>query len=136
MGEVASRELRNNTRGVLLGPVSGRPRWMSSAEFARRFTARRADAALTDDVRELMHDGCPVACVGDTPYGYVNVVNSHVNVGFFLGAELDDPTGLLQGAGRSMRHVQVRPGVDVDDAALSLLITAAYADLKSRLVAD
>jgi hypothetical protein len=89
-----------------------------------------------DDVRELMHDGCPVACVGDTPFGYVNVFKAHVNVGFFLGAELDDPAGLLEGTGRRMRHVKVRPGVDVNVAALSALVDAAYADVKSRLVAE
>jgi hypothetical protein len=89
-----------------------------------------------DDVRELMHDGCPVACVGDTPFGYVNVFKAHVNVGFFLGAELDDPAGLLQGSGRRMRHVKVKPGLDLDVLALSALIDAAYADVKSRLVGD
>jgi hypothetical protein len=89
-----------------------------------------------DDVRELMHDGCPVACVGDAPFGYVNVFKAHVNVGFFLGAELNDPTGLLEGTGRRMRHVKVKPGVDVNVAALSALIHAAYADIKSRLMAD
>jgi hypothetical protein len=89
-----------------------------------------------DDVRELMHDGCPVACVGDAPFGYVNVFKAHVNVGFSLGAELNDPTGLLEGTGRRMRHVKVKPGVDVNVAALSALIHAAYADIKSRLMAD
>ena len=39
-----------------------------------------------DEVRELLHDGCPVACLGDAPFGYVNVFTSHVNVGFFHGA--------------------------------------------------
>jgi hypothetical protein len=89
-----------------------------------------------DDVRELMHDGCPVACVGDTPFGYVNVFKAHVNVGFFLGAELDDPAGLLEGTGRRMRHVKVRPGSDLDIAALSALVRAAYAEVRSRLIAD
>ena len=87
-----------------------------------------------DDVRELMHDGCPVACVGDTPFGYVNVFKAHVNVGFFLGAELDDPAGLLQGTGRRMRHVKVKPGVDLNAPALSALIDAAYNEVRSRLV--
>jgi hypothetical protein len=41
-----------------------------------------------DDVRELVHDGCPVACVADAPFGYVNVFRTHVNVGFFYGAML------------------------------------------------
>src|SRR5215472_7381837 len=58
-----------------------------------------------DEVRELVHDGCPVACLGDAPFGYVNVFTSHVNVGFFHGAALQDPARLLQGAGKFMRHV-------------------------------
>jgi hypothetical protein len=86
-----------------------------------------------DDVRELMHDGCPVACVGDAPFGYVNVFRDHVNVGFFLGAELEDPAGLLEGSGKRMRHVKVRPGADLDAAALGALIDLAYVDIKSRL---
>ena len=89
-----------------------------------------------DDVRELMHDGCPVACVADAPFGYVNVFRAHVNVGFFFGAELEDSTGLLEGSGKRMRHVKVKPGADVNSAALSSLIDAAYADIRSRLKAD
>lgn len=92
--------------------------------------------ARGDDVRELMHDGCPVACVGDVPFGYVNVFTAHVNVGFFRGAELDDPARLLQGTGRLMRHVPLRPGVELDAAALRSLIEAAYADIKARLLVD
>jgi hypothetical protein len=89
-----------------------------------------------DDVQELMHDGCPVACVGDVPFGYVNVFKAHVNVGFFLGAELDDPTGLLEGTGRRMRHVKVKPGASLNVAALGALIQAAYADVRSRQIAN
>ena len=44
------------------------------------------------DVRELMHDGCPTACVEGAAFGYVNVFRAHANVGFFHGAELEDPT--------------------------------------------
>ena len=63
------------------------------------------------DVRELMHDGCPVACVGEVAFGYVNVFTSHINVGFFLGAGLDDPAGMLEGTGKRMRHAKLRPDV-------------------------
>jgi hypothetical protein len=86
-----------------------------------------------DEVRELLHDGCPVACLGDAPFGYVNVFTSHVNVGFFHGAALPDPTRLLQGTGRFMRHVKLRPGTATNPAALSRLIEAAYADIKARV---
>lgn len=86
-----------------------------------------------NDVRELMHDGCPVACAEDAPFGYVNVFKNHVNVGFFFGAELEDPAGLLEGTGKRMRHVKLRPGVSVDSAALGALIDAAYSDICARL---
>ena len=86
-----------------------------------------------DEVRELMHDGCPVACLGNAPFGYVDVFTSHVNVGFFQGAALPDPARLLQGTGKFMRHVKLRPGTGTDDAALSGLIEAAYADIKDRV---
>src|SRR4051794_39310107 len=86
-----------------------------------------------DEVRELLHDGCPVACLGDAPFAYVNVFTSHVNVGFFQGAALPDPARLLQGAGRFMRHVKLRPGTATNDAALSRLIETAYSDIKERV---
>jgi len=86
-----------------------------------------------DEVRELLHDGCPVACLGDAPFGYVNVFTSHVNVGFFHGAALRDPARLLQGAGKFMRHVKLKPGAVTNAVALSRLIEEAYADIKARV---
>jgi hypothetical protein len=86
-----------------------------------------------DEVRELLHDGCPVACLGDAPFGYVNVFTSHVNVGFFHGSALPDPARLLQGTGRFMRHVKLKPGAGVAAGALRRLIDAAYSDIKVRV---
>jgi len=86
-----------------------------------------------DEVREVLHDGCPVACLGDAPFGYVNVFTSHVNVGFFHGASLPDPAHLLLGTGKRMRHVKLKPGTPTDDASLNRLIENAYADIKSRI---
>src|SRR5260370_38464269 len=85
-----------------------------------------------DEVRELSHDGCPVACLGDAPFGYVNVFTSHVNVGFFHGAALPDPARLLQATGKVMRHVKLRPGMAATAAALSRLIDTGYSDIKAR----
>ena len=115
-----------------------------------------------DEVREVLHDGCPVACLGDVPFGYVNVFTAHVNVGFFQGAGLKDPEGLLEGAGKFMRHVKLRAIEDAAtvrrkrkfpagmterkakatakakatgarDRALGALIEAAYAEMKWRV---
>jgi len=86
-----------------------------------------------DDVRELLHDGHPTACVGDAAFGYVKAFTAHVNVGFFHGAEIADPEHLLEGTGKFMRHVKLRPERDVDATALRKLIETAYADMKRRL---
>jgi hypothetical protein len=86
-----------------------------------------------DEVRELLHDGCPVACLGDVPFGYVNAFTSHVNVGFFQGAALPDPARLLEGTGKFMRHVKLRPGTQTSAEALTELIEMAYSDIKSRV---
>ena len=88
-----------------------------------------------DDVREVLHDGHPTACIDDAGFAYVNAFKAHVNVGFFRGAEIADPEGLLEGTGRFMRHVKLGPGRDVDAAALKQLIETAYADMKGRLEA-
>jgi len=87
------------------------------------------------DVRELVHDGCPVACVEDAPFAYVSVFSRHVGVGFFYGSMLDDATGMLEGNGQRMRHVKVHPDRTINAAALRALIDAAYADIKARLSA-
>lgn len=89
-----------------------------------------------DDVRELLHDYHPTVCVVDAAFGYVNVFRDHVNVGFFHGAFLPDPAGLLEGTGKRMRHVKVRPGVEVNASALDALIGASYSDIKTRLKAN
>ena len=92
--------------------------------------------ACGDDVRELLHDGCPVACIADAAFAYVNAFTSHVNVGFFRGAELSDPASLLEGSGKYMRHVKLRPESDVDATALLELVETAYTDMKERLEAE
>jgi len=92
--------------------------------------------ARGDDVRELLHDGHPTACVGDAAFGYVNAFTAHVNVGFFRGAVLEDPARLLEGTGKYMRHVKLRPERDLDAIALTKLIDTAYVDMKRRLKAE
>lgn len=104
------------------------------AAIAKRwFDAMRA---CGDDVRELIHDDQLTACVGDAAFGYVDAFTVHVNVGFFGGADLPDPKGLLEGSGRHMRHVKIRADRDVDAAALQALIDAAYRDMKRLVESD
>jgi hypothetical protein len=110
--------------------------WLPEPQDGLRRLARRWFDVMRGcgaEVGELVHDGCPVACVGDAPFAYVNVFKAHLNVGFFHGAALEDPAGLLEGAGQRMRHVKLRPAQEVNAAALSALIAAAYRDILARL---
>jgi len=111
-------------------------RWLSDEPVDLRAIAKEWFTLMRrcgDDVGELIHDGCPVACVEDAPFGYVNTFKRHVNVGFFYGALLEDPAGLLEGSGKRMRHVKLEPNSPFDAQGLRKLIADAYTDIKSRL---
>jgi hypothetical protein len=113
--------------------------WLNEREIELGDIARHWFGLMRDcgdEVTELIHDGCPTACLGDVPFGYVNVFRAHVNLGFFQGAALPDPARLLEGTGKFMRHVKLRPGIPTNTAALERLIEAAYTDIKQRVEHD
>jgi hypothetical protein len=114
-------------------------RWFAEGAVELRSIAQEWFARMRqcgDDVREALHDGCPVACVQDAPFGYVNAFKSHVNVGLFHGAALDDRAALLEGTGKRMRHVKLTAGRELNGVALTALIDAAYRDIRARLRAE
>ena len=131
--------LAGSTRVRFDGAVEHQPhidKWFEArrpelAAIAREWFAEMRNCG--QDVTELLHDGHPTACVEDAAFGYVNVFTSHVNVGFFHGAALPDPAHLLQGTGKFMRHVKLRPGTATNAAALNRLIDTAYLDIKARV---
>lgn len=85
------------------------------------------------DVKAIFHDGYPIGCVSDAPFAYVNAFTSHVNLGFFYGSELYDKSGMLEGTGKRMRHIKLRPGQEVNEEEILSLIKDAYFDIKMRL---
>lgn len=85
------------------------------------------------DVTELLHDGMPTACVSDVAFAYVAAFTTHAGIGFFHGASLPDPAGLLEGSGKRMRHVKLRWDRSPDGAFIEALIAAAYRDIHRRL---
>ena len=110
--------------------------WLSGDPAELFAIARRWYALIRrcgEDVTETLHDGCPTACIGNAAFAYVNVFKNHVAVGFFTGASLNDPEGILEGSGKRMRHVKVKAGEDVDEKALAKLIGLAYEDVKRKL---
>ena len=111
-------------------------RWMADRPGELGAIAKRWFEIMREcggDVCELLHDGHPTVCMDDAAFAYVNAFKAHVNVGFFRGAELPDAEGLLEGTGRFMRHVKLRPAEDVDASALEDLVHIAYVDIKRRL---
>lgn len=110
--------------------------WLASEPAALFAIARHWFAVMRrcgNDVREAIHDGCPTACVSNAAFAYVNVYSAHVGIGFFTGAMLHDPTGLLQGSGKRMRHIKLKPDEAFDSAALEVLIRSAYQDVRARV---
>ena len=107
--------------------------WFSRPDFElRQFVRPWFDLmrGCGGDVCELLHDGHPTACAGDVAFAYVDAFSAHGSVGFFHGAALADPAGLLEGTGKRMRHVKLRWGQPVNDAALTKLISAAYREIR------
>lgn len=109
--------------------------WFASGDPLRTLVQpwREALRACGEDVGELMHDGRPTMCVEDAAFAYVDAFSAHASIGFFHGAALPDPGGLLQGSGKRMRHVKLRWGAPVDAPTLQALIDAAYRDVRGRL---
>jgi hypothetical protein len=133
-GLIGNRDIFRISKGVRRDPAV--EIWLGDVSVELRSIARQWFMRMRqcgDDVRELIHDGCPVVCVDDAPFGYVNAFKNHVNVGFFYGAMLADSARLLEGSGKRMRHVKLKPGSEPNTVALRALIDAAYLDIRERL---
>ena len=110
--------------------------WLSGkAEALRPIAIKWFDEIKNcgDDVQAIFHDGYPIGCVDHAPFAYVNVFTHHVNVGFFYGADLYDKMGLLEGTGKNMRHIKIKPGQPFNDNEIKAFIKGAYKDIKRRL---
>ena len=56
---------------------------------------------------------------------YISAQKKDVNLGFYYGAELPDPQGLLKGTGKLLRHIKIREAKDIQSPALRRLLVAA-----------
>jgi len=85
---------------------------------------------------ELRVHGAPQFCVRGEPFCYVVGYAKHVNLGFCEGAGLSDPEGLLEGTGKTMRHVKIRPGSEFPGKTLSQMVQEAARHVRARQAAD
>ena len=74
---------------------------------------------------EILFRGAPSFCIDGEPYCYLVPYARHVHLGFCDGTVLPDPDGLLEGRGKWMRHVKVKPGAPLPAAAISRMVAAS-----------
>jgi hypothetical protein len=63
-------------------------------------------------------------------YCYIAVHAKHLNLGFYHGTALKDPSRLLEGSGKKLFHVKIRDLQSAIDPALRLLLEQAIAERK------
>jgi hypothetical protein len=103
------------------------------SERARRLARqlRKLVAKVMPSVVEVPWPKIRIASYGVGPkkmtehFCYISTQKDDVNLGFYYGAELPDPDGLLEGKGKLLRHVKIREAAAIRDPALRKLLKAA-----------
>ena len=86
----------------------------------RKFVERKAPQ-LEESVK--WGNGCWLK--GKVPVAYVYSAPDHVQFGFFAGARLKDPKGLLRGEGKYVRHIRLVKPSGIDEPAFRALLKQA-----------
>ena len=86
----------------------------------RRFVSR-AEPKLLESVK--WGNGCWIG--GNGPVAYVYSTTGYVQFGFFHGAALEDPKGLLEGKGKYVRHTKVHDPSEINERAFTALLRQA-----------
>ncbi len=95
--------------------------------------------AVDSNAVEVVRMGDRAATYGVGPkkmtegYTYILPHAKWVNLGFFQGAFLPDPTGLLEGAGAKMRHVKIRNLETCRNPAIREMLATALKERKAAL---
>ncbi len=109
---------------------------------AQQACMRRLRAVIFDlhpDACEVVRLGERAATYGVGPkkmsegYAYIMPHTAWVNLGFFRGADLPDPAGLLEGTGAKLRHVKIRALEDIERAPTRALLVAALKERRDAL---
>lgn len=104
---------------------------------------------LKELVLEVHPDTCEVVRLGERAatyglgpkkmsegYTYILPHKSWVNLGFFKGAFLADSSGLMEGSGKSLRHIKVRSMEIANQPEIKELIQLALSERKEALAKD
>ena len=102
--------------------VVGMRDWRGDTVSALRQLIRE----VAPEATESMKWGQPVYDVNG-PFAHIKAYRNHVNFGFWRGADLTDPKGILKGTGSRMRHVELRSLADIDAPVLQSMVRTAVA---------
>ncbi|MFC0153368.1 hypothetical protein ACFFJ4_06880 [Xanthomonas dyei] len=97
---------------------------------------RSTIVSLHSEVVELAWPKLKIISFGIGPrkmtdhYAYISVHDAYVNLGFYHGTSLADPHGIMQGTGKTLRHVKVRAVSTSNSAPVIELLQLAIADRK------
>ena len=98
-------------------------------ELAR--AARSVIEQIMPDVVEVVWPKQNIAGYGVGPkkmseqFCYIALLKERINLGFYYGADLPDPTHLLEGSGKLLRHIKITQLEQLEDPALRQLMQAA-----------
>jgi hypothetical protein len=101
--------------------LAGQARRNQDVIRALRTFVKRVAPQLQESVK--WGNGCWVQ--GKVPVAYVYSAPDHVQFGFFRGSALRDPSGLLKGEGKFVRHIKVRKRSDIDEKKFGTLLRQA-----------
>lgn len=93
-------------------------------------TAASPQREIMEKVRDIILDAVPEVIENfkwsrpvytlQKDFTYLQANKQHVNVGFYSGFEmLNDPDKLLQGTGKTMRHLKIKSIDEIDSELLS-----------------
>lgn len=64
---------------------------------------------------------------------YIGAFSAHVNLGFYYGADLPDPLGLMDGTGKKLRHIKLKNMEAADQPAVRDILMASLEERKDVL---
>jgi hypothetical protein len=115
---------------------------LTSSSSQVRETAERLRALIVEvypDVVEVPWPKQKIVGYGVGPkkmsehFCYIGAFKVHVNLGFYYGAVLPDPEGLMEGTGINLRHIKVKNSEEVDQPALRDILQASFDERKETL---
>ncbi len=102
--------------------------WFESVPRDQQETLLQLRAAVkkvAPDAVEELKWGRPCYSNEGGLFCYLHSTKSHATLGFQRGSSLRDPTNLLEGTGKDMRHVKLKLGASASSSAIQALLTQA-----------